>query len=108
MTTVQPGDAEYDELAADMKARGATMGAMFGRRALKRQGRVFALLQDGALCVSLGEGTREHAEALGLPGAALFDPSRRGRPFKDWVAIPVEQVDHWMPFAAIAYAHVAE
>jgi hypothetical protein len=93
----------YDDLAGELKQRGATMGAMFGRRALKRGGRVFAVLQDDDLACSLGVETNAHAAALALPGAYLFDPGRRGRPFKDWVSIPLEQSAQWHEFAITAF-----
>jgi hypothetical protein len=93
----------YAALSEEFVARGATRGSMFGRRALKRDGHVFVLLQDDALACSLGAGTGAHTAALALPGAYLFDPSRRGRPFKDWVSIPIANSDHWPRFAAEAF-----
>jgi hypothetical protein len=93
----------YDDLAEEFQHRGATAGAMFGRRALKREGKVFAVLQDDALACSLGIETTAHAAALGIPGAHLFDPGRRGRPFKDWVSIPLEQSAQWHEFAIAAF-----
>ncbi|MCU1534865.1 MAG: hypothetical protein JWR53_1346 [Glaciihabitans sp.] len=96
----------YDDLAEELKLRGARMGAMFGRRALKRDDKVFALLQDDALACSLGAGSADHGAALAVPGAYLFDPSRRGRPFKDWVSIPVEQSEQWQRFAGAAFERV--
>jgi hypothetical protein len=103
------GDSEqaYEELADEFRMRGAVLGAMFGRRALKRDGKVFALLQDDALACSLGAGTAEHAAALAVEGSYLFDPSRTGRPFKDWVSIPFGQAALWHDFAAAAFDRVA-
>ncbi|MEV6768209.1 hypothetical protein AB0N05_06195 [Nocardia sp. NPDC051030] len=39
---------------------------------------------------------------MSLPGAELFDPSGKGRPFKDWVAIPHERAKEWPRFAETA------
>lgn len=44
----------------------------------------------------------EHAEALGLDGAKLFDPSGRGRPFKQWVQVPARHRVTWVRFAEAA------
>ncbi len=45
-----------------------------------------------------------HAEALALDGAHLFDPSGEGRPFKQWVVVPVEHADCWESLAEHALA----
>ena len=47
-------------------------------------------------------GARE--AALALNGAALFDPSERGRPMKEWVAVPFAHVDRWATLAEQALA----
>ena len=95
-------DALFDGLAADLAPRGATTGAVFGKRALKAHGKAFACLKGDALAVKLGEGSPAHGHALALPGAALFDPSGKGRPFKDWVAIPATHADEWTRYAETA------
>jgi hypothetical protein len=96
-------DELFDEIAADLTARGASAGAMFGKRALKGHGKAFACLKGDLLAFRLGDGTTVHAEALGLPGSELFDPSGRQRPFKDWVAIPVAQAQTWHHYAEKAF-----
>jgi hypothetical protein len=95
-------DALFDDLAADLAPRGATDGFLFGKRALKADGKAFACLLGDFLAVKLGDGTPAHAEALALTGAELFDPSGKGRPFKDWVAIPVSHADQWSRYAETA------
>jgi len=40
--------------------------------------------------------------ALALDGAELFDPSGRGRPFKEWVQVPAAHEDRWPEFAEAA------
>jgi hypothetical protein len=92
----------FDEIAESLAARGATAGAMFGKRALKAEGKAFACLKGDRLAFRLGTGSPVHAEALALPGAELFDPSGKDRPFKDWVAIPVTHSETWPRYAEAA------
>ena len=42
-----------------------------------------------------------------MPGAALFDPSGKHRPFKDWVAVPLAQSDRWSSLAVAALSVAA-
>jgi hypothetical protein len=96
-----------DELLDDIAAQlGATTGAMFGKRALKSGSKAFACLKGDDLAFRLGAGTAAHGTALELPGACLFDPSGGGRPFKDWVAVPVAQSAEWPRLAKLALDHV--
>jgi hypothetical protein len=100
-------DALLDDIAADLASRGATTGAMFGKRALKAHGKAFACLKGDHLAFRLGDGAPAHAEALTLPGAELFDPSGKHRPFKDWVAIPHTHANQWLHFAETALDELA-
>ncbi|MEY9943461.1 hypothetical protein [Kitasatospora sp. GAS1066B] len=95
-------DDLFGEIATDLAPRGATAGAMFGKRALKVHGKAFACLKGDLLAFRLGAGTHAHTEALALPGTELFDPSGKHRPFKDWVAIPVTHAHAWPHYAEIA------
>jgi hypothetical protein len=97
-------DDLLDEIAADLAPRGATTGAMFGKRALNAHGKAFVCLKGDMLAFRLGAGTPAHTEALAVAGAELFDPSGKGRPFKDWVAIPGSQAGTWPHYAEIALA----
>jgi hypothetical protein len=97
-------DDLLDSLAEDLPE--ATAGAMFGKRALKANGKAFACLKGDDLAFRLGAGTEDHDAALDLPGARLFDPSGGGRPFKDWVAVPVDQAAEWPRLAKIALTRV--
>lgn len=93
-------DALLDDIAAEL---GVTAGAMFGKRALKSGSKAFVCLKGDDLAFKLGAGTAEHTAALELPGACLFDPSGGGRPFKDWVAVPVAQSAEWPRLATLAF-----
>lgn len=95
-------DTLLDAIAADLAPRGAITGAMFGKRALKARGKAFACLKGDFLAFRLGDGTPAHTAALALPGAELFDPSGKHRPFKDWVAIPHAHAESWHHYAQTA------
>jgi hypothetical protein len=43
------------------------------------------------------EAVRDHA--LELEGAHLFDPSEKGRSFKEWVQVPATHIDEWPKLA---------
>jgi hypothetical protein len=95
-------DALFDGIVEDLGKRGVLSGALFGARSLTFDGTAFACLKGGRLAVKLGAGSALHAEALALPDAELFDPSGKGRPFKDWVAITPAQSEHWTRYAEAA------
>lgn len=95
-------DRVFDDIAAALAGRGVVPGAMFGKRALKAGSKAFACLKGDVLAFRLGQGTPAHAAALALPGAELFDPSGKERPFKDWVAVPAVHAGRWPEFAAAA------
>ncbi|MGH8792305.1 MAG: hypothetical protein ACRDXX_06640 [Stackebrandtia sp.] len=95
-------DTIFDDIAADLAVRGAVTGAMFGARALKADGKAFACLKNDRLAFKLGDGAPDHQAALAIPGAELFDPSGKKRPFKDWVAVPLAHADRWPELASAA------
>ena len=88
-------EARFDEIVDDLAPRGVLSGALFGARSLTFDGTAFACLKGGHLAVKLGAGRPAHDAALELEGASLFDPSGKGRPFKDWVAVPAAQSEEW-------------
>ncbi|HEV7127926.1 MAG TPA: hypothetical protein VGN32_10850 [Ktedonobacterales bacterium] len=92
--------ADYDTLAAEMKATSpATTGAMFGMPCLKAGGKAFAGFFQGAMVFKLTGA--EHATALALAGAHLFDPMG-GRPMKQWVEVPHAHAARWADLARAA------
>ena len=96
-------ESDYDALADDLVARGATRAQMMGRPILKVGSTMFAAHVGGdRLAVKLGRDSAEHAEALALPGATVWSPGDSGRLFYDWVALPASAEDEWMRFAEIA------
>jgi hypothetical protein len=92
----------YDDLATSLAPRGVKASQMFGMPTLKNvNGKAFAGLRGETLTFRLGAGTPEHADALKLAGAELFDPGM-GRPMKDWVQVPAKHAKHFERFAVAA------
>ena len=92
--------ARFDEIADDILAVNGDVERtqMMGMPSLKRNGKLFAGLWKDSMAFKLpDEAARE--QALSLDGAALFDPGGRGRPFKEWVAVPPAHVDRWRGLA---------
>jgi len=44
----------------------------------------------------------EHAAAMALEGAHLFDPGGNNRPFKEWVVVPEAHASDWSRLAGQA------
>jgi hypothetical protein len=99
-------DECFDDILDELTPAGVHTATMFGSRALKRETKVFAVVHTEDAVFRLGRGTPAHADALALDGAELFDPSGRGRPMKDWVRVPADHTDHWLPFAQAALAYL--
>jgi hypothetical protein len=92
------------ELAAErlVSAGGATSGKMMGMPTLYLGGKAFAGLSGDAMVFKLSGS--DHAAALTLAGARLFDPSGMGRPMKAWVEVPLTHAADW-PLLAESAAH---
>ena len=58
-------------------------------------------LYEGELVVRLNRDSAEHAAAIAVDGAHLFDPAS-GRPMKDWICLPVAARDTWSAYAKAA------
>jgi hypothetical protein len=69
---------------------------------LKRSGRVIAGFTRGAMVFKLTNPV-DHARALAVPGAHLFDPSGRDEPFRQWVVVPAKHASLWDELAYTAY-----
>ncbi|NUP06299.1 MAG: hypothetical protein HOW73_09600 [Polyangiaceae bacterium] len=91
----------FEALAARLAVE---TGSMFGMSVLKAKGKAFTGIFGDALVFKLTGVT--HATALGLKGAALFDPSGAGRPMKEWVVVPKAHAKSWDGFADAAFAYV--
>ncbi len=95
-------DEIFDDLVDDLAGRGVSAGKMFGARALMFDGKAVGCLKGELFAVKLGAGSTAHENALALPNAVLFDPAGKGRPFKDWVAVPLSESKHWLSLAEAA------
>lgn len=94
--------AEFDALAGELEQLGAKRSKMFGMPCLKNPGgKAFVGLSGDELVVKLGRDTPQHAEALKIEGAHLFDPMG-GRPMKEWICLPVAARSSWAGFAIAA------
>ncbi|HEY7598091.1 MAG TPA: hypothetical protein VH969_33455 [Actinophytocola sp.] len=101
MVDQEPLSQLQDHLGADR----VSVSAMFGKPALTdHNGKAFACLLDGEVAFRLGRDSAAHAEALGLDGSHLFDPSGKDRPMKDWVSVPPTHANRWADFARFALA----
>jgi hypothetical protein len=85
----EAGMARFDALLAELSSeRDVVKASMFGMPGIKRRGgKAFCGLYGDDMIFKLqGE---DHARALGLKGAHLFEPMA-GRPMKAWVQVPPE------------------
>lgn len=89
-------------------AVGVVAGRMFGAEALLLNGKAIVCAKREMVGFKLGEGTTAHTSALALPGAELFDPSGKHRPFRDWVAIPLTMPNAASELLRKAIAHAVE
>ena len=100
--------ARYDELVDDLCARNDDVepSQMMGMPCVKRGGKLVAgfasgtgLAQDEEAMVFKLADPEAHARALALEGAHLFDPGGKGRPFKEWVVVPIAHAEQWESLA---------
>jgi hypothetical protein len=95
----------YDDVVEEIMATSpATSGKMFGMPTLKNGTKAFAGFHENAMVFKLGG--QDHAEALALSGARLFDPMG-GRPMKEWVVVPAAHASKWLELARAALRYVA-
>ncbi len=97
------GRERYDDLADFLAFRHdfVELSQMMGMPCVKARGKMVAGFTRGAMVFKLTD-AQQHAEALALDGAHLFDPSGQGRPFKQWVVVPAAHADRWEHFAGHA------
>lgn len=82
----------------------AVASQMFGKKCYTLEGKAFVcFFQD---CMVFKLAGADHAKALALPDAKLFDPSGSGRPMKAWVQLPFDTHSQWPEFARSAYQSI--
>lgn len=83
----------------------AVESQLFGKPCFKINGKAFICFFEGEMVFKLTGET--HDEAMVFDGSKLFDPSRKGRPMKEWVQVPSDYEDSWEKFAVAALEYVA-
>ena len=98
--------ARYEGLVAAMlKGDAVEAGQMFGKPCLKVGGKAFAAFHAEQLVFKLTGRSRD--AALEEKGAALWDPSGKGRPMKEWIAISGKTKFGELAYAKAAYEYVS-
>jgi hypothetical protein len=95
----------YDDLVDELLPRygDAERSQMMGMPCVKRNGKlVLGQVRDEDAVVFKLEDTGEREAALALEGAHLFDPSGKGRPFREWVVVPPAHAAVWLRLAEVA------
>ena len=77
---------------------------MFGKACLKIHGKAFVAQHKEVVVFKLTG--PQHAQAIALAGANLWDPSGKGRPMREWIALPAAQSRHFDSFASAAMEYV--
>jgi hypothetical protein len=99
----------FDALASDlMRIDGVSPpagGRRFGAQALRRDGRIFAMLAGGCLVVKL---PRPRVDELVAAGAGLRFDANKGTPMKEWFVLSEASGLGWDALAreALAFAEV--
>ena len=82
-------ESVYRALLAQFADEGVVGGSLFGWKAFKLDGASLGCVKGDLAAFRLGADNPALAAALQLEGAHHFDPGRKDRPFKDWVAVPI-------------------
>ena len=99
-------EAEKEYLKIGRSIKGAEESQMFGKPCFKVKGKAFMSLFNNCMVFKLhGD---NHADALSLDGAVLFDPSGKGRVMKEWVQLPTAYTAKWPALAKAAFGYVSE
>ena len=99
---MSPQEKLYTEIGDTIED--VTLSKMFGKPCLKINGKAFASFFENEMVFKLqGE---DHTRALALDGSQLFDPSRKGRPMKEWVQVSYAHKKEWQPLTLSALVYV--
>jgi hypothetical protein len=83
---------------------GAEESQMFGKPCFKVNGKAFMSFFDNEMVFKLGG--HAHRDALSHDGSRLFDPSKKGRPMKEWIQVPGAYSERWPKMALDAMEYV--
>jgi hypothetical protein len=93
------------EIAAQFSPdQNVAVAKWFGKPCINVGKKTFVILWGRDLAFKLAG--PNHADALQIAGAHLFDPRGRGSPMKEWVQIPAAQAPAWGSFAKLAFEYV--
>jgi hypothetical protein len=81
-------------------------GQMFGKACLKVNGKAFVAQHKDTVVFKLPQPI--HLTAMSEPEAILWDPSGKGRPMKEWVALPTASSKKFKKLALAALEYVNE
>ena len=99
--------SEYERLAQLLtKTEDIDSGQMFGKPCLKVRGKAFMAQHKESVIFKLAG--QHHKKAMSIAGAVLWDPSGKGRPMKEWVALPVDSRAQFAALSKAALAYVSE
>lgn len=104
MNTMTAEEEQYLEIGSSIPE--AVRSQLFGKPCFKIKGKPFICFFENTMIFKLEGST--HQEAMSLDGAQLFDPSKKGRPMKEWVQLDGSYSDKWADFAEAAYSYVLE
>jgi hypothetical protein len=106
-TETQTPEALFEQIAAEMDGLypGIRLGKVFGERCIKVYSKVFAVYSEECMIFKLTK--EQHATALSMQDARLFDPSGRNQPMKEWVQVPFMHAQEWVPLAKRALEYVS-
>lgn len=92
--------ARYDEIADELVAENpdVQLGQMMGMPCIKAGGKMVIGIWREEMVFKLPDAAVLQ-QALSLEGARLFDPSEKGRAFKEWVQVPAAHMDEWPKLA---------
>jgi hypothetical protein len=92
--------ARYDEIADELVTENADveLSQMMGMPCIKAGGKMVIGIWNEEIVFKLPDEAVRN-EALALEGAHLFDPSEKGRAFKEWVQVPAAHMSEWAGLA---------
>ncbi len=97
----------FDELVAELSAVDGVSppagGRRFGAQALRRDGRIVAMLANGCLVVKL---PRARVDELVAAGEGVRFDANKGTPMKEWFVLAPDSTRSWPDLTgeALAYA----
>ena len=99
-------EEEYQKLVLALAdGEEVVAGQMFGKPCLKVGGKAFLARHGEVVVFKLG--SPHHEKAMAIKGASLWDPSGKGRPMKEWVAVPAAGSKSFAALTKAALAYVS-